>query len=116
VRGLAITKEMADHPGATAESVMQYAEDLMDCPLEDLRSPQIALMYARRAVTMMSQPGPDSLEQLARAFFQANDPRSAIEFERKAMAMMPEAARKNAAERLARYQSKLQQLASPAHR
>jgi non-specific serine/threonine protein kinase/serine/threonine-protein kinase len=116
LRGLAITKEMADHPGATADSVMQYAEDLMDCPLEDLRSPDTALKYARRAVTMMGQPGPDSLEQLARAFFQANDPGSAIEFERKAMAMMPEASRKNSAERLARYQSKLQQLASPAHR
>lgn len=103
---LAIAKKAADEQGATAGAVMQYAESLMDCPLDDLRDARSALAYARKAAAMR-EPDAQTLEQLARAFFEAGDSAHAVEVQEKAMALLPEAERKSAKEKLSRYRAKM---------
>ncbi len=106
--GLGIVKELADRPGATAEDIISYAEDLIDCPLEELQNAPAAVAYARKAVGMTSQPVPEYLEQLARAHFAAGDTAGAVAVQQKVVSLLPPSpARKPSEKRLADFQAAL---------
>jgi non-specific serine/threonine protein kinase/serine/threonine-protein kinase len=106
--GLKILKELADRPGATASSLMDYAQNLVDCPLTELKDPAAAVAYARRGVEMTNYSAPGYMEALARAHFAAGNAAEAVTMEQKAIALLaPSPARKAAEARLARFQAAL---------
>lgn len=88
-RSLAITRELASRSDATADDLYSYAETFLTCTPADLREPATALEYAKRSVDKSGKPDSDTLDLLARAYFQTGDVARAIEAEERALSLLP---------------------------
>jgi serine/threonine protein kinase len=88
-RGLAIAKEVADHPGATWNQMYNYAWLVVTIEPTDLRNPTAALPYARKAVEKGG--GSDALAYLVLGQAQAGtgDYARAVQSEEKALSLSP---------------------------
>jgi non-specific serine/threonine protein kinase/serine/threonine-protein kinase len=84
-QGLSIAKELAAREDATADELYAYAESFLTCEPKDLRQPQTALDYAKRALAKSVGEQADYLDLLARAYFQSGDVSQAILTEEKAL-------------------------------
>jgi serine/threonine protein kinase/tetratricopeptide (TPR) repeat protein len=90
-RGLAITRALASRDDATPDDLYSYAETFLTCTPADLREPVTALQYALLSVKKSGGGDSDSLDLLARAYFQTGDVAHAIETEEKALSLLPPA-------------------------
>lgn len=87
--GLAMLKENAERPEATAQDFNEYAWGLATCDVPELRDPARALRYASRAVESSPNPNALYLDTLAWAHFRSGNPAKAVEAVERAIAMMP---------------------------
>jgi tetratricopeptide (TPR) repeat protein len=88
-RGLAIAKELADRPIATADQVYNYAWLGMTVEPTDLRDPRAVLPYALKAVQMSDDSDEFSLHVLAETYAAMGDYARAVEAGEKAVALFP---------------------------
>ncbi|MEZ5291340.1 MAG: protein kinase [Vicinamibacterales bacterium] len=88
-RGLAMLREQAERPGASAGTLNDYASWLLTCEPASLRDPATALRVARRAAGVQRQPM--ILDTLALALFQTGDVTQALDVGRSALEMLPAA-------------------------
>jgi len=84
---LARLRRTADRPNATALDLHAYVRELLECQPEDLRDPQTALPYARRAVDLDAGRSIDLLETLAHAYQMSGDLGQAVAAQREAVAV-----------------------------
>jgi tetratricopeptide (TPR) repeat protein len=84
-QGLSIAKELAAREDATADELYAYALSFLTCEPKDLRQPQTALDYAKRALAKSVGEQTDYLDLLARAYFQSGNLSQAILTEEKAL-------------------------------
>ena len=91
--GLAMLKENAERPEATAQDFNEYAWGLATCDVPELRDPARALQYASRAVESSPNPNALYLDTLAWAHFRSGNPAKAVEAAERAIAMMPASAK-----------------------
>jgi len=87
--GLAIAKEIADRPNATADQVYNYAWLASTVEPTDLRDPRAVLPYAVRAVQMSGGRDEYSLHVLAETYAALGDYAKAAEAGEKAVALFP---------------------------
>jgi tetratricopeptide (TPR) repeat protein len=81
----------AERPDAPALALQAYAWELLNCEVQDLRDPESALPFAKRAVDKRAEElagGRDAgtLETLAQAYYMTKDLDQAIETQRLAIA------------------------------
>jgi tetratricopeptide (TPR) repeat protein len=88
IRGLSITRELAERKDATADDLSEYAYHFIDCEPADLREPATALKYAKQSIAK-GATGPEYLDILARAYFLSGDVTQAIATEEKALVSLP---------------------------
>jgi eukaryotic-like serine/threonine-protein kinase len=88
-RSLAITRQLASREDATSDDLYTYAENFLTCTPVDLREPATALEYAKRSVEKSGAKDSDSLDLLARAYFENGDAVQAMETEQKALSLLP---------------------------
>jgi serine/threonine protein kinase len=88
-RGLAIAKELADRPNATADQVYNYAWLGMTIEPTDLRDPRAVLPYALKAVQMNDGSDEYSLHVLSETYAAMGDYAKAVEIGQKAVALFP---------------------------
>ena len=91
IRGLKITRELAERPEATADDLSEYATHFIECEPADLREPVTALKYAKQSIDKGGS-GPEYEDILARAYFLSGDVAQAISIEQKILASLPTAA------------------------
>ncbi len=84
---LAHYKRAAESPEATAVALHTYAWELLNGEPEDLRDPQAALPFARRAVELDGGVDANMLDTLAMVLHQTGDASGAIETLRQAVAV-----------------------------
>lgn len=90
LRGLAITRELAERPDANADALSEYAIHFLEAEPKDLREPTTALKYAKESIAK-GGTGPDYLDILARAYFESGNKTQAIAVAEKAMSSLPPA-------------------------
>ena len=88
-RAIALQKERAERPDATAAELNQYAALLLECEPEDLRNPPEALPSAEKAVKLSEGKDPEILDSLAQALFETGDRNGAVATQEKAIALLP---------------------------
>lgn len=81
-------KWAAEQPGTLINNLNNYAWILMHCELEDLRDPQAALPFAKRAVERAAGKNPFFFDTLARAYFMTGDAAKAVETQEKALSRL----------------------------
>ena len=86
-RVLALQKEHADRPTATAADVHAYARALLTCEPPDLQDPTAALWYAQRAVAMPHGQDASCLGALAVAYHRTGDHTRAMATVEQALAL-----------------------------
>jgi tetratricopeptide (TPR) repeat protein len=89
LRLLAIEKQLAERPAATANDLNAYAWDLLTCALADLRNPVLARQYAERAVLMTNRKDGNILDTLALALHVTGDEAGAAQTEERAISLSP---------------------------
>jgi eukaryotic-like serine/threonine-protein kinase len=100
---------LADEVNASAKVLNSAAWDLLTVETEDLRDPERALGFAKRACALADkeggEPNPNHLDTLALAQHRTGDTRAAIETQKRALALIPEGADPEMTERLAEYEA-----------
>jgi serine/threonine protein kinase/tetratricopeptide (TPR) repeat protein len=89
LRGLHISKSLADRPEATAGDLSRYAEALLSCKPGGPCDSTGALPYAKRAVDVTKGSNPAYLDSLARTYFKTGDSAKAVEAEQKVFLLLP---------------------------
>ncbi|MFN0244116.1 MAG: tetratricopeptide repeat protein [Planctomycetota bacterium] len=82
-------KRAAAATDATPGPLNECALILIEAPIHELREPQLALEYARRANALTGDAQPEYLHTLARVLHANGDHAGAIETIRKALALLP---------------------------
>ena len=95
-RGLSLAKELAGREDATPEELFSYAQSFLTCEPAELRQPQTAVEYVKRALAKSGETNSDYLDLLAQAYFQAGDADRAVENEEKALSSLPTTASSHA--------------------
>ena len=101
---IALKIAAAEADGASAIVLDAAAETLLESVVESLRDPARALGFAKRACAL-EKDNWKLLDSLARAQHQTGDSFAAIETQKRVMALMPEGADPEMAERLAEYEA-----------
>ena len=89
-RAQELRKKLVDRADVTAEELGDAANAFLTCSIEDLRKPQEALAYARRAVKLSEAEDPTILSVLAQAHFELGQTEEAVASCEKAVALLPE--------------------------
>ena len=87
-RALAMLKPLVRTEQASEMDMQQYAWLLLTTPFVELRDPTEALLYARKAAAITNGSDPAMLDTLARAQAANKDYASAMETEKKALALV----------------------------
>ena len=103
---IALRIAAAEAKDASARVLDAAAETLLEAVAESLRDPERALGFAKRACALEKDDW-KLLGSLARAQHQTGDTKAAIETQQRAIALMPEGADPEMAERLAEYETAL---------
>lgn len=93
-QALEMYRGLAERPGAGVLEFNEYANALVKCEFDRLRRAGIALEYARRAARASNESNPAVLDTLAWALYRNGEADQAAEMERKALALLPDNARK----------------------
>ncbi len=87
-RFLNIYKKLAERPGATANDFNLYAFYLATCTPKDIRKPQEALKYAKKAMDASQGKDPNILDTVATAYFVNGQIDKAIQIQTKAISLL----------------------------
>jgi tetratricopeptide (TPR) repeat protein len=108
---LGLQSAAADRASASAEVLNGAAWTMLTIENESLRDPERALGFAKRACALANEARSDQLwaylDTLALAQHKTGDTKTAIETQERAIALMPEGADPEMAERLAEYEAAL---------
>jgi tetratricopeptide (TPR) repeat protein len=102
---LAGRQTLANAPATDSETLNSCAWSLLSCEPADMRDPQKALEYARRAVALTKNNDAPTLDTCALALFERGEFARAIETQEHAIALLGSEDRS----RQARYQARLEQ-------
>jgi eukaryotic-like serine/threonine-protein kinase len=89
IRALEIQKVIADWPETVGLYINEYAWPLLTCEPEDLRSPSLALHYAKLAAEKTQRNDPEILKTLSLAYSLTGNHSLALETARKALSLLP---------------------------
>jgi tetratricopeptide (TPR) repeat protein len=87
-QGLSLAKQLAARDDATADELFAYAESFLSGEPADLRQPETAVEYAKKAVEK-SGGAADYLDQLAQAYCQSGNLVEAEASEERALSSLP---------------------------
>ncbi len=87
--GLALFRDFADRPNASADDLNNYSSFLNEVSVPELREPRIALAYSKRAVARVREPSLVFLSTLADAYHGVGDLENAIRTGQKALDSNP---------------------------
>ena len=105
VEVIAARKAAASATGASPALQLSCAMILLICPVETLRNPHEALVFAQKAAEALEFQDAAALNVLARAYFETGDASKAVESQKAAIKLLPEGApdQKDFQESLAKY-------------
>jgi serine/threonine-protein kinase len=107
-RNLEQRRALAQDVAATPDACNGYAWALLVAQPPDLRDPEAAVVYARRAVELSRGADPGAMDTLALALFESGDAEQAVATQRRALELVgtqDSARRTRFQERLERYQA-----------